>query len=56
MLYMERVLEALLQEGGRIDEADLALLSPARSTHLNPYGKFPKVSGLLADGMPTISA
>ena len=24
----------------RFTEADLALLSPARSTHLNPYGKF----------------
>jgi TnpA family transposase len=39
-LYMERVLDALTQEGCPIDEADLALLSPARSVHLNPYGKF----------------
>lgn len=39
-LYMERVLDALAQEGGRIDKADIALLSPARSAHLNPYGKF----------------
>lgn len=39
-LYMERALEALTQEGGAINEADLALLSPARSAHLNPYGKF----------------
>jgi hypothetical protein len=29
-----------MREGWRIDEADLALLSPARSAHLNPYGKF----------------
>ena len=39
-LYMERVLATLAQEGGRIDKADIALLSPARSAHLNPYGKF----------------
>ena len=39
-LYMERVLDALAQERGCIDEADIALLSPARSAHLNPYGKF----------------
>jgi hypothetical protein len=37
---MERVPAALAQESGRIDEADIALLSPARSAHLNPYGKF----------------
>jgi TnpA family transposase len=39
-LYMERVLDELAQESGRIEEADIALLSPARSVHLNPYGKF----------------
>jgi hypothetical protein len=39
-LYMARALEELPREGFRIDEADLALLSPARSEHLNPYGKF----------------
>jgi TnpA family transposase len=39
-LYMARVLEELLREGICIDEADLALLSPVRSAHLNPYGKF----------------
>jgi hypothetical protein len=39
-LYMARALEELPREGFRIDEADIALLSPARSEHLNPYGKF----------------
>ena len=32
--------DALAQEGCCIDEADIALLPPARSAHLNPYGKF----------------
>jgi TnpA family transposase len=35
-LYRERVLDALAQASGRLEEADIALLSPACSVHLTP--------------------
>ena len=36
---MQAVLDQLRAEGYRVQEEDLAHLSPARFEHVNPYGK-----------------
>src|SRR5712692_10135615 len=38
-VYMQAVLDQLRAEGYRVQEEDLAHLSPARFEHVNPYGK-----------------
>ena len=37
---MAAVIEQLKREGVEIQEEDLKHLSPARRTHINPYGKY----------------
>ena len=38
-VYMQAVLDQLRAEGYRVQEEDLAHLSPARFEHVNPYGR-----------------
>lgn len=39
-VYMQAVLDQLRSEGCEIDEEDVKNLSPARSEHINMYGKY----------------
>ena len=39
-VYMAAVIDRLRAEGKRVNEEDIARLSPARYEHINPYGKY----------------
>jgi rRNA maturation protein Nop10 len=39
-VYMSAVLDQLRSEGHNVDGVDVMHLSPARYTHINPYGKY----------------
>jgi len=39
-VYLQAVLEQLRAEGHEVLDADVARLSPVRSRHINPYGKY----------------
>jgi hypothetical protein len=39
-VYMAAVIEQLRAEGKKVNEEDIARLSPARYEQINPYGKY----------------
>jgi hypothetical protein len=55
---MQAVLDQLRTEGYRVQEEDLAHLSPARFEHVNPYGKysFPIDQALKRQGLRSLRA
>ena len=55
---MQAVLDQLRAEGYRVQEEDLAHLSPARFEHVNPYGKyaFPIDQALKRQGLRSLRA
>jgi len=57
-VYMQAVLDQLRAEGYRVQEEDLAHLSPARFEHVNPYGKyaFPIDQALKRQGLRSLRA
>jgi len=57
-VYMQAVLDQLRAEGYRVQEEDLAHLSPARFEHINPYGKyyFPIDQALKRQGLRSLRA
>jgi TnpA family transposase len=57
-VYMQAVLDQLRTEGYRVQEEDLAYLSPARFEHVNPYGKyaFPIDQALKRQGLRSLRA
>ena len=40
MYFMAAVIERLRAEGQKVNDEDIARLSPARYEHINPYGKY----------------
>jgi len=57
-VYMQAVLDQLRAEGSRVQEEELAYLSPARFEHVNPYGKyaFPIDQALKRQGLRSLRA
>lgn len=39
-VYIAAIVDQLKREGCTVRDEDLARLSPARSAHINPYGKY----------------